>query len=56
MNINKELNRTKNKIGLIRGRLNVNEHEDAEQNVSAHINPTNKVIEITDENFRGAKQ
>ncbi|MEK6829330.1 MAG: hypothetical protein AABY15_04320, partial [Nanoarchaeota archaeon] len=46
MNIIQELNKTKNKIGLVRGRLRVNEYEDADQNVSAHITPSTWDVEI----------
>ena len=42
-----KLNRTKNRIGLVSGSLKIHEYDDAEENVSAHINPHNWSIELT---------
>ena len=47
MTLIQDLNREKNRIGLVSGSLKINEYDDAEQNVSAHINPKNWNIEIT---------
>ncbi|MBI2507427.1 hypothetical protein HYV89_00565 [Candidatus Woesearchaeota archaeon] len=47
MTLIQDLNREKNRIGLVSGNLKINEYDDAEQNVSAHINPKNWNIEIT---------
>ncbi len=47
MSLIQDLNREKNRIGLVSGSLKVNEYDDAKDNVSAHINPTNWNIEIT---------
>ena len=41
-----ELNRIKNRIGLVSGSLHINEYDDAQENISAHINPHNWNIEI----------
>ena len=41
-----ELNRIKNRIGLVSGTLTVNEYDDVEENVSAHINSKNWNIEF----------
>jgi hypothetical protein len=46
MKLNQELNRTKNRVGLVSGALKINEYDDAKQNVSACINPINWNIEI----------
>tara|TARA_Y100000034_G_scaffold9468_2_gene10121 strand:- start:703 stop:2394 length:1692 start_codon:yes stop_codon:yes gene_type:complete len=46
MKLEQELNKTKNRIGLVSGNLKINEYDDANENVSAHINPTNWNIEI----------
>src|SRR3989344_6064268 len=46
MTLIQDLNREKNKIGLVGGSLKVNEYDDSEHNVSAHINPANWNIEI----------
>ncbi len=46
MSLIQDLNREKNRIGLVSGSLKVNEYDYAQQNVSAHINPTNWSIEI----------
>src|SRR3989344_2696495 len=47
MTLIQDLNRTKNKIGLVNGSLKLNEYDDTESNVTAHINPKNWNIEIT---------
>ena len=46
MTLIQDLNREKNRIGLVSGSLKINEYDDSEQNVSAHINPKNWNIEI----------
>jgi hypothetical protein len=46
MTLIQELNKTKNRIGLVSGSLKVNEYDDMDENVSAHINPRNWNIEI----------
>ena len=46
MTLIQDLNREKNRIGLVSGSLKVNEYDDAEQNASAHINPKDWGIEI----------
>ncbi len=47
MELTKELNRIKNKIGLVSGSLKINEYDDAEENVAAHIDHRNWNIEIS---------
>lgn len=47
MTLTQDLNREKNRIGLVSGSLKVNEYDDAKENVAAHINPKNWNIEIT---------
>lgn len=46
MTLVQELNRMKNKVGLVSGSLKLNEYDDAEQNITACINPKNWNIEI----------
>lgn len=46
MNLVQELNRTKNSIGLVSGRLRINEYNDADTNISAGINPRDWNIEF----------
>jgi hypothetical protein len=46
MTLVQELNKIKNKIGLVSGSLKLNEYDDAEQNITACINPKNWNIEI----------
>lgn len=46
MKIEQELNRIKNRIGLVSGSLKINEYDDLEENVSAHIDPKNWNVEI----------
>jgi len=46
MKLTQELNRTKNRVGLVSGSLKVNEYDEAEQNISAHIDPRNWRIEL----------
>ncbi|MBI2671839.1 hypothetical protein HYX16_02805 [Candidatus Woesearchaeota archaeon] len=41
-----ELNKVKNRIGLVSGTLTVNQYDDAEENVAAYINPANWNIEL----------
>src|SRR3989344_519221 len=47
MTLIQDLNREKNRIGLVSGSLKISEYDDATSNVSAHINPKNWNIEIT---------
>jgi len=47
MTLTQDLNREKNRVGLVSGSLKVNEYDDAEANVAAHIDPKNWNIEIT---------
>ncbi len=44
--ITQKLNEEKNKLGLVGGRLTLNEYDEAEHDVSAHISPHNWGIEI----------
>ena len=46
MNLEQELNRTKNRVGLVSGVLKLNEYDDTKENVSACINRTNWNINI----------
>lgn len=46
MELIQELNRTKNKIGLVGGSLTINEYDDAQENITACINPNNWNIEF----------
>ena len=46
MTLIQDLNKEKNRNGLVSGRLKVNEYDDAEQNVSAYINPKDWSIEV----------
>src|SRR3989344_7399420 len=46
MSLIQDLNREKNRNGLVSGRLKVNEYDDAEKNVSAHINSKDWSIEV----------
>ena len=36
-----ELNKIKNRIGLVSGSLKINEYDEIEEDISAHINPDN---------------
>jgi len=47
MTLIQDLNKEKNRIGLVSGSLKISEYDDAKSNVSAHINPKNWNIEIT---------
>lgn len=46
MNLLQELNKTKNRIGLVSGSLKINEYDDAEENITACINPEGWHIEF----------
>ncbi|MDP4012581.1 MAG: hypothetical protein Q8R00_03170 [Candidatus Nanoarchaeia archaeon] len=46
MTLIQELNRIKNSIGLVSGTLKLNEYDDTDKNVSAHIDPRNWSIEL----------
>jgi len=46
MTLTQELNREKNRIGLVSGSLKIKEYDDTENNISAHINPKNWNIKI----------
>jgi len=46
MNLEQELNRIKNRIGLVSGSLKINEYDDSDEDISAHINQTNWNVEI----------
>ncbi len=46
MELIQELNRTKNRIGLVGGSLKINEYDDLEHNISASINPKTWSIEF----------
>lgn len=45
--LKQKLHEAKNKIGLVGGSLNIQEYDEAKQNVSAHITPEGWNIEIT---------
>jgi len=47
MELTQELNRIKNRIGLVGGSLRIHEYDDAEENVAAHINHKDWNIEFT---------
>lgn len=46
MTLTQELNQIKNRIGLVNGSLTINEYDDAEENITACINPKNWNIEF----------
>ena len=46
MTLIQELITTKNRIGLVSGSLTLNEYDDLEENVTAHIDPKGWNIEI----------
>ncbi len=46
MQLEQKLNQLKNKVGLVSGSLRINEYDDVEEDISAHINPKGWYIEI----------
>ena len=46
MTLTQELNQIKNRIGLVNGSLTINEYDDAQENITACINPKNWNIEF----------
>lgn len=46
MTLIQDLNKVKNRIGLVSGSLKINEYDDAEENVAAHIDLKNWNIEL----------
>ncbi len=46
MTLVQELSKTKNRIGLVSGSLRINEYDDIDENISAHIDPRNWNIEF----------
>jgi len=47
MNLAQHLNTIKNRIGLVSGSLKISEYDDADQNITAAINPQNWQIEFS---------
>ena len=45
--LQQNLHKLKNKIGLVGGRLTIKEYEEADHNISAHIEPNGWNVEIS---------